>query len=127
MAPQTQTRYRVQQLIRKGEWLERNWDFLLSLIDSIDELHDQLLELEDMEQAAYVGGRMMSPIKALNQLACEMRFRTMLDDVERGRDVTIKQPYAAGSKYEVVIKAPVADVPSQEEFNRVRAEVDITN
>ena len=52
MAPQTQTRYRVQQLIRKGEWLERNWDFLLSLIDSIDESHDQLLELEDMEQAA---------------------------------------------------------------------------
>ena len=129
MAPQTHTRYRVQRLIRKGEWLERNGDALVAFFDALDTAHDQLLEAEDEEMTAYAVGQMMSPIKALFHLTLELRHNSMCRGIERGRDVTIHHPYAApGMEYEVVIEAPKPkDIPSQEEFERVRAEVDITN
>ena len=43
-------------------------------------------------------------------------------------DVTLHHPFACGKhEYEVVIEAPKAkDIPTQEEFDKVRAEVDIT-
>jgi len=129
MAPQTHTRYRVQRLIRKGEWLERNGDALVAFFDILDRYHDELLEVEDMEATSYVATEMTPPIKALFHLMLELRHDSMVRDVVRGTDVTLHHPYACAHKqYEVVIEAPKPkDIPSQEEFERVRAEVDITN
>ena len=129
MAPQTHTRYRVQRLIRKGEWLERNGDALVAFFDALDSAHDELLEVQDMEAVSYVTGNMMAPIKALFHLTLELRHDSMCRGIQRGTDVTLHHPYACeGKEYEVVIEAPKPkDIPTQEEFERVRAEVDITN
>ena len=47
MAPQTHTRYRVQKLIRMGEWLERNQDALVLAFEVINEAHDTLIDPPD--------------------------------------------------------------------------------
>ena len=50
-------------------------------------------------QAAYVVGRMMSPMKALNQLAIEMRFTNhACPTLSVGVTITTKRPYAASGK-----------------------------
>ena len=128
MAPETHTRYRVQRLIRKGEWLDRNADALVAFFDALDTAHDQLLEAEDTDMTVYAIGQMTAPLKALWHLTLELRHDSMCRDIQRGTDVTIHHPYAVpGKEWEVVIEAPKPkDIPSQEEFNRVRAEVDIT-
>ena len=43
MAPQAHTRYRVQ-LIRLGEWLERNKDALVLAFEVVNEAHDTLVD-----------------------------------------------------------------------------------
>ena len=94
MAPQTHTRYRVQRLIRKGEWLERNGDALVAFFDALDSAHDELLEVQDMEAVSYVTGNMMAPIKALFHLTLELRHDSMCRGIQRGTDVTLHHPYA---------------------------------
>ena len=133
MAPQTHTRYRVQRLIRLGEWLERNQDALVALYDAIDEAHDTLVDSpEDMptsDVVEVVGFRQMQPLKAMGRLMMELRHDLPTRHVRRGVDVTIHQPYALKEEWEVVIKAPVPDVPTQQEYNiheqeRLKAEYD---
>ena len=122
MAPETHTRYRVQRLIRLGEWLERNEPALAVAADVISEAHDMLIDPpEDMPCSDVVeltGSQQMHAIILLNKLVQELRFDVPTRDVRRGTDVTLHHPLARGAnEYEVVIKAPVAAVPTQQEYN----------
>ena len=133
MAPQTHTRYRVQRLIRLGEWLERNQHALVLAYEVINEAHDTLIDPpEDMpcsDIVEQVGFQQLHAVTTLRTLINDLRFDVPTRNVKRGTDVTLHHPLAWGDKqYEVVIEAPKpADIPSQEEFDRVRAQVDITN
>ena len=128
MAPQTHTRYRVQRLIRLGEWLERNEAALITAFDAIDEAHDLLIDsdMPDKELTDVVGFKQMAPIQSMSKIFAELRHDVPTRNVLRGRDVTLHHPYASpGKEYEVVIKAPQPEgVPSQEEFDKVRSETD---
>ena len=122
MAPQTHTRYRVQRLIRLGEWLERNEAALTLAADVISEAHDTLVDPpEDMpcsDIVEQVGFQQLQAVMTLNKLVQELRFNVPTRDVSRGKDVTLHHPFAYGSReYEVVIKAPVPDVPTQQQYN----------
>ena len=126
MAPETHTRYRVQRLIRQGEWLERNQDALIALYDVIDEAHDMLVEspegLSDNDVVELVGFKQMQALKGMSRLMQELRHDLPTRNVKHGGDVTIHHPYAYKQEYEVVIKAPVPDVPSQSEYDRLTSE-----
>jgi len=115
MAPETHTRYRVQRLIRLGEWLERNQAALQLAIEVIDEAHDVLVDPpEDMpcsDQCEMAGFKMMSPMAVLNRLRSELLYSVPVRDVQMGKDVTLRHPYGE-KEFEVVMKAPVADVPT---------------
>ena len=133
MAPETHTRYRVQRLIRLGEWLERNQSALITAFDAIDEAHDILIDSEySAPDAVEVAGfKQMEPIKSMHRLMMELRHDIPTKTVTRGADVTIHQPYACpGKEWEVVIKAPKPkDIPSQQQYNieeqeRLKAEYD---
>ena len=133
MAPETHTRYRVQRLIRLGEWLERNEAALTLAADVISEAHDTLIDPpEDMPTSDVVeitGAQQMQAVMSLNKLVQELRFNVPTRGVGRGGDVTLHHPFAYGAnEYQVVMEAPKPkDIPSQEEFDKVRSEVDITN
>jgi len=132
MAPETHTRYRVQRLIRLGEWLERNQDALVLAYEVINEAHDTLIDppegLSGDDIVEQVGFQQLHAVTTLRTLIQDLRFGVPTRNVKRGTDVTLHHPLAWGDKqYEVVIEAPKPkDIPTQEEFNRVRAEVDIT-
>ena len=103
MAPETHTRYRVQKLIRMGEWLERNAPALVTAFDALDAAHDFIAESESCSDDAFF--MMFNPIRSLQMCMMELRC----DDwgVERGKDVTLYHQFAAeDKKYEVVIEAP---------------------
>jgi hypothetical protein len=156
MAPETHTRYRVQRLIRLGEWLERNQDALVLAFEVINEAHDTLIDPpEDMPASDIVeevGFQQLHAVTTLRTIVNDLRFDVPTRNVKRGVDVTLHHPFACESKqYEVVIKAPKAQgiptqqqynleeqerlkaeydaaqaEPTQEEFDKVRSEVDIT-
>ena len=114
MAPETHTRYRVQRLIRMGEWLERNEAALQLAIDTVDQAHDLLIDGPDDELALsdvveMTAFKMLNAVQTLNQIRSELAFDVPTKDVRRGRDVTLHHPYASdeAKRYEVVIKAPV--------------------
>ena len=114
MAPETHTRYRVQRLIRLGEWLERNEAALQLAIDTIDQAHDVLIDGPDDELALsdvveMTAFKMLNAVQTLNQIRSDLAFDVPTKDVRRGRDVTLHHPYASdeAKRYEVVIKAPV--------------------
>ena len=114
MAPETHTRYRVQRLIRMGEWLERNEAALQLAIDTIDQAHDVLIDGPDDELALsdvveMTAFKMLNAVQTLNQIRSDLAFDVPTKDVRRGRDVTLHHPYASdeAKRYEVVIKAPV--------------------
>jgi len=103
MAPETHTRYRVQKLIRMGEWLERNAPAMVTAFDAMDAAHDFLGDENCSCDDAYC--MMVSPIRSL--MACMMELRRDEWDVERGKDVTLYHQFASkDKKYEVVIEAP---------------------
>jgi hypothetical protein len=120
MAPETHTRYRVQRLIRLGEWLERNQDTLVALYDVIDDAHDMLVDPpEDMPTSDIVeitGFKQLQALKGMGRLMTELRHDLPTRHVGRGGDVTIHQPYSYKEEWEVVIKARVPDVPTQQEY-----------
>ena len=120
MAPQTHTRYRVQRLIRMGEWLERNMDVLQLAIDSIDAAHDSLLDAAGYspdpichaEVVSNVSTRMLTPVKILNNIRTDLGHGVATRDVQSGKDVTLYHPYASeGNRYEVVMEAPKPNLP----------------
>jgi len=130
--PETHTRYRVQRLIRMGEWLERNEAALVLAYDVLDDAHDKLCDpdetLDPNELLDLVGHQQMQALLALRPMMMELRMASDWD-VKRGTDVTIRQPYACSKhKYEVVIEAPkpvTDETPTKEEFNKTRSEVDV--
>ena len=107
MAPETHTRYRVQRLIRMGEWLERNAPAIITAFDAIDDAHTDAIE-DDQPNALTVEiitSRQLQPLKSLMIALAELRRDEW--GVERGTDVTLHHPFAcAGKEYEVVIEAP---------------------
>ena len=112
MAPETHTRYRVQKLIRMGEWLERNAPALITAFDAIDDAHTDALEDEqpDAMTIELITFRQMQPLKSMMQLMAELRRDNW--GVKRGTDVTLHHPFACdGKEYEVVIEAPKPILP----------------
>ena len=112
MAPETHTRYRVQRLIRLGEWLEQNEDALIMALQAIDMAHDTIIDpdeaLTPAEVLEMVGSQMWYPLKVLNRLRTDLCHGIPTRDVKRGKDVTIYQRYASTeNRYEVVMPAPV--------------------
>ena len=109
MAPQTHTRYRVQRLIRMGEWLERNAPAMITAFDAIDDAHDMLMDADEnvnfSEIVELVFYKQLSPIKSLMLAMGELRRDEW--GVKRGTDVTLCHPFAAEEhRYEVLMEAP---------------------
>ena len=130
MAPETHTRYRVQRLIRLGEWLERNEAALTLAADVINEAHDLLVDppehMPTSDIVEVAGFKQLHAVMSLNKLMQELRHELPTRAVRMGDDVTLHQPFATpGKEWQVVIEAPKPkDIPSQEEFDKVRSEVD---
>ena len=110
ITPETHTRYRVQKLIRMGEWLERNEAFLISLYDVIDTAHTDALEMEldDTLILECLVNRQLAPLRGLGSVMSELRREQNKNwGVKRGTDVTLHHPNAcADHQYEVVMTAP---------------------
>ena len=127
---ESHTRYRVQKLIRMGEWLERNEAALVLAFDVLDDAHDKLCDpdetLNPNDLLDLVGHEQMQALQALRPMMMDLRWPSDWG-VERNTDVTLHRPYQK-CKYEVVIEAqkPVTDkTPTKEEFNKTRSEVDV--
>ena len=125
MTPETHTRYRVQRLIRLGEWLEKNMDALIMGYDQIDDAHDMLVDIPEGLDAAevteIVGFKQMQALKVWSRLMSELRHDVPCKHVRRGADVTIHKPFAYKDEWQVVIPAPQPkDVPSQEEYEEAQ-------
>ena len=106
--PETHTRYRVQRLIRMGEWLEQNRALLIALYDSIDDAHTESLDmqLEDTLILEQLQGKQLAPLEGLGNVLMALRGNPDWG-VKRGTDVTLYHPHACSKhKYEVVIPAP---------------------
>ena len=106
--PETHTRYRVQRLIRMGEWLERHRSMLVALYDSIDDAHTESLdlELEDTLILEMLQGKQSEPLDALGTVIGDIRHCPDWG-VKRGEDVTLYHPGACEKhRYQVVIPAP---------------------
>ena len=115
--PSAGTLYRVQRLIRMGEWLERNEAALVLAFDVLDDAHDKLCDpdetLSPNDLLDLVGCEQMQALQALRPMMMELR---MAPDwgVKRGTDVTLYQPYACPEhRYQVVIEAPKPQVDSE--------------
>ncbi|MEC8738117.1 MAG: hypothetical protein VXX91_07790 [Planctomycetota bacterium] len=110
MTPETHTRYRVQRLIRQGEWLQRNESFLAALYDAIDDAHTHALEqeLDDTIILEFLLKKQAEPLRALGSVINDLRRQQYRNwEVQRGKDVTLHHPNACpGHQYEVVMKAP---------------------
>ena len=112
MAPETHTRYRVQKLIRMGEWLERNAPALITAFDAIDDAHTDAIEDDqpDAMTVEIITFRQLQPLKSMMQIMAELRRDSW--GVQRGTDVTLHHPFACeGKEYEVVIEAPKPILP----------------
>ena len=98
--------------------------------DVINEAHDLLVDPpEQMPTSDIVevaGFKQLNAVMSLNKLVQELRHDLPTRQVRMGEDVTIHQPFAMpGKEWQVVIEAPKPkDVPTQEEFDKVRSEVD---
>ena len=130
--PETHTRYRVQKLIRMGEWLERNEAAIVLAYDVIDEAHDKMIDADETtdpnDLIDIVGHDQMQALLALRPIIMDLRLASDWD-VKRGTDVTLYRPFACPEhRHEVVIEAPkpvTDETPTKEEFNKVRSEVDV--
>lgn len=108
--------FRTQRLIRMGEWLERNEDMLIALIESVDNAHTEAQEefcsekADDTLALEMVCDRQLRPLAALSQLMADLRNgRTW--GVTLGEDVTLHQRYACEEhRWEVVIEAPTQEI-----------------
>lgn len=106
--PEVHTRYRVQRLIRMGEWLEQNAAILVALFDSIDDSHTRAVSTEgdDTLLLETLVMEMDMPLKALISVLVDLRRDHW--NVKRGEDVTLYHRWAFDEekRHEVVIKAP---------------------
>ena len=105
--PGTHVRYRVQRLIRMGEWLEHNAPILVALFDSVNDAHDRACDSKGDDTLALEAITMdqNAPLHALVNVLSVLRRDNW--DVEHGKDVTLCQQWARKEhRYQVVIKAP---------------------
>ena len=129
--PETHTRYRVQRLIRMGEWLERNEAALVLAYDVLDEAHDKIIDADETmdpnDLLDIVGHDQMQALLAMRPMIMDLRLSDW--DVKRGTDVTLRRPYASPKhRYEVVIEAPkpaTDETSTKEESNKTQSEVDV--
>jgi len=117
--PEEHTRFRVQRLIRMGEWLERNEALLVALYDAVDDAHTEALEaeLDDTLILEHLLHKQMAPLRGLGTVVADLRMSNSWG-VKAGEDVTLHHPRAcAKHQYEVVIPAtkPSNDQPNNEE------------
>ena len=108
--PETHTRWRVQKLIRMGEWLERNVAFLISLYELIDTAHTEALEMEldDTLILEHLINRQLAPLRGMGSVMSGLRREyDRAWGIKLGTDVTLHHPNAcADHQYEVVMAAP---------------------
>jgi len=101
-------RYRVQRLIRMGEWLEANAPILLGLFEGIDNAHTKALneEQDDTLILEELIDTQMNPLRGMRSLLNPlMRFNSWGAKRENV-DVTLHHPMACKShQYEIVIPA----------------------
>lgn len=102
--------YRVQRLIRMGEWLEANKDIVVALFDCIDDAHTEAYANEEddtllLEQIVY---KQMTPLKGMHQVLTKLRNETDWG-VVRGEPVTMRHPMAC-SEHSVQVVLPGVDV-----------------
>ena len=88
--------YRVQRLIRMGEWLEANKDIIVALFDCIDDAHTEAYGNEEddtllLEQIIF---KQMTPLKGMYQLLSKLRNETNWG-VVRGEPVTMVHPMSS--------------------------------
>ena len=129
---ESSTRYRVQKLIRMGEWLERNEAALVLAYDVLNEAHDKMIDADETMDPNLlidiVGHDQMQALLAMRPMMMDLRLSTDWD-VKRGTDVTLRQPYACSKhRYEVVIEAPkpaTDETSTKEESNKTQSEVDV--
>ena len=78
MAPETHTRYRVQRLIRMGEWLERNKDAFMLASEVINEAHDTLIDPPEdtpcSDIVEQVGFQQLHAVTTLRTIVNDLRF-----------------------------------------------------
>ena len=119
--PETHTRYRVQRLIRMGEWLERHEALLIALYDAIDEAHTESLEMEmeDTLILEYLQGKQMDPLRGLGSVIADLRGQPNWG-VKRGEDVTL---LAGQSHHQAVIPQHVAATCLAQSVQRCAAEL----
>ncbi len=74
---QAATNYRVQRLIRMGEWLEEHEAILIALFDSIDDAHTDAMESEGDDTIILEGliNKQLAPLRGMMQLLTAIRFR----------------------------------------------------
>ena len=115
---ESSTRYRVQKLIRMGEWLERHEAALVLAFDVLDDAHDKLCNpdetLSPNDLLDLVGFEQMQALQALRPMMMELRWtHDWVSDWTVGTsNVTLHRPYQK-CKHEVVIEAPKPQVDSE--------------
>ena len=115
---QSHTRYRVQRLIRMGEWLERNEAAIVLAFDVLDDAHDKLCDpdgtLSSNDLLDLVGHEQMQALQALRPMMMDLRWTSewVSNWTVGTSDVTLHRPYQK-CKHEVVIEAPKPQVDSE--------------
>ena len=115
---QSHTRYRVQKLIRMGEWLERNEAAIVLAFDVLDDAHDKLCDpdgtLSSNDLLDLVGHEQMQALQALRPMMMDLRWTSewVSNWTVGTSDVTLHRPYQK-CKHEVVIEAPKPQVDSE--------------
>ena len=106
---------------------------LITAFDAIDDAHELLVDPDDdmptSDIVEIAGFKMLQPIMSMQKMFMELRHDIPTRHVKMGEDVTIHQPFALGLNQEmqvVISKPQPKDIPTQEEFDKVRSEVDIT-
>ena len=92
---QAATNYRVQKLIRMGEWLEENEAILIALFESIDDAHTDAWDKEgdDTITLETLCHKQLAPLRGMQQLLQNLR-RPHNWGVLYGCPVTIKHKMA---------------------------------
>ena len=87
--------YRVQRLIRMGEWLEANKDILVALFDCVDDAHSEAMEVEadDTLILEVLINKQLTALKGLHRVIGPVRNEESWG-VVRGEPVTMRHPFA---------------------------------
>ena len=88
-------RYRVQRLIRMGEWLEHNAPILLALFEGIDNAHTKAMDEDgpcDTIKLEELIDTQMNPLRGMFSLLLAIRHHSNWSAVAENVDVTLRNP-----------------------------------